>query len=674
MRSLTAKDPTMQSGNNSPSHAATADFIDNSNLMQNLKHLSSDKLKSLLKFINNNNNEEEDKENENVYSHNNNDHIGGDEMKAIDNEGNEGYGEKQNKSPDISERKLSFHRLAHGASLMKDTDMSDMSNDSMDKSTLVAQNMEQRNADDIKEMNKPLKNILIHAFEGTGDNGYDDDDDRLASENGRGSSKSENIIGSVRTNDVVDKNEDNHEDIFADAEVDKEKEINTPNKTASKMKLINLDEPKETSNNKELGHNDVSAVHLNDVKENQHEGGGETTSDLLRLQPLRRRKNRNSHYRKRNKEKLPSKIIEEINDAMIKNTRESGDRSGSIQDGSPSTSFQDGSLLLSSEDDKQNSLIQDCTKPTESKEPELSNGTTLLSHNEKEIDPLKRGCRPQFSFSYNPESPIGPEMWKVLHTDWTCQGRKQSPIDIRTDHVTNTTVVKNIVMQVEPAGHPISGVLRNNGHAPTLSLSSSVSVRLIGGNLLNDYYLKQLHFHFGCTNSRGSEHEIDGQKYPSELHLVFWDKNTFESFALAAKSDRGIVVVAVLFQRSLVPSVEAEKTPLSQITQILKKIPDEGDSVPITEIFDFRLEKLVPMGMNLGEAARFFTYEGSLSTPGCYESVTWIVFDFHPIITDCQLEMFRKLKSAKVNSDGTMCDNFRPIQKSYGRRIFSNII
>ncbi len=33
-----------------------------------------------------------------------------------------------------------------------------------------------------------------------------------------------------------------------------------------------------------------------------------------------------------------------------------------------------------------------------------------------------------------------------------------------------------------------------------------------------------------------------------QLHLVFWDKNTFETFATAAKSDRGIAVVAVLFQ------------------------------------------------------------------------------------------------------------------------------
>ncbi len=108
-------------------------------------------------------------------------------------------------------------------------------------------------------------------------------------------------------------------------------------------------------------------------------------------------------------------------------------------------------------------------------------------------------------------------MWKVLHTDWTCQGRKQSPINIRTDRVANDTVSKNIVIHVEPEGRPISGILRNNGHAPTLSLSNSATVRLMGGTLPSEFFLKQLHFHFGCESARGSEHKIDGEAYPLEV-------------------------------------------------------------------------------------------------------------------------------------------------------------
>lgn len=78
-------------------------------------------------------------------------------------------------------------------------------------------------------------------------------------------------------------------------------------------------------------------------------------------------------------------------------------------------------------------------------------------------------------------------------------------------------IVKNIVIKVTPQNSPLSGVLRNNGHAPTLSLSNEVSVKLMGGTLMNDYYLKQLHFHFGCDSTTGSEHHINGIVYPLEV-------------------------------------------------------------------------------------------------------------------------------------------------------------
>ena len=60
----------------------------------------------------------------------------------------------------------------------------------------------------------------------------------------------------------------------------------------------------------------------------------------------------------------------------------------------------------------------------------------------------------------------------------------------------------------------------------------------------------------------------------------------------------------------------------------------------ISEMFDFRLEKLIPNVMNSVQADRFFTYEGSLTTPGCYESVIWIVYNTHPVITDDQVTTF----------------------------------
>ena len=82
--------------------------------------------------------------------------------------------------------------------------------------------------------------------------------------------------------------------------------------------------------------------------------------------------------------------------------------------------------------------------------------------------------------------------------------------------------MKNIMIKVVPPNSPLSGVLRNNGHAPTLSLADDISVKLFGGSLTNDYYLKQLHFHFGCDSSSGSEHHIDGVVLPLEVRYYFF--------------------------------------------------------------------------------------------------------------------------------------------------------
>ena len=43
---------------------------------------------------------------------------------------------------------------------------------------------------------------------------------------------------------------------------------------------------------------------------------------------------------------------------------------------------------------------------------------------------------------------------------------------------------------------------------------------IFGGPLAFSYQLLQLHFHWGRRNGRGSEHTINGEKFPMEMHLV----------------------------------------------------------------------------------------------------------------------------------------------------------
>ena len=41
-----------------------------------------------------------------------------------------------------------------------------------------------------------------------------------------------------------------------------------------------------------------------------------------------------------------------------------------------------------------------------------------------------------------------------------------------------------------------------------------------GGPLAKHYQLLQLHFHWGSSERQGSEHTVDGQRFPMEMHLV----------------------------------------------------------------------------------------------------------------------------------------------------------
>merc|ERR1712080_380968 len=61
-------------------------------------------------------------------------------------------------------------------------------------------------------------------------------------------------------------------------------------------------------------------------------------------------------------------------------------------------------------------------------------------------------------------------------------------------------------------------------------------------------------------------------------------------------------------------------------------------------------------------STRFYTYPGSLTTPPCYESVTWFVADTYQTISTEQLADIHRLHASSNNN--------RPIQPSNNRMIW----
>lgn len=75
---------------------------------------------------------------------------------------------------------------------------------------------------------------------------------------------------------------------------------------------------------------------------------------------------------------------------------------------------------------------------------------------------------------------------------------------------------------------------------------------------------------------------------------------------------------------------------------------------------------LIGDGKMTSSAGEFhiLTYDGSLTTPGCNEVVTWLV-SIHPI--GINSKDLKELRSLRDDEGNRLVGNFRPVQKMNGR-------
>ncbi|XP_018020197.1 carbonic anhydrase-like, partial [Hyalella azteca] len=138
-----------------------------------------------------------------------------------------------------------------------------------------------------------------------------------------------------------------------------------------------------------------------------------------------------------------------------------------------------------------------------------------------------------------------------------------------------------------------------------------------------------------------------------QLHLVHWDTENFKSFGEAAAAHRGLAVLGIFLK------VGKANPEFDKLTKLMAFIPYMNQTVNINE--KINCVNFLPHNRS------YFTYDGSLTTPPCYESVNWIVFEEPVEISPAQLAAFRSLKSYPKSSEcpcdelkGCMVDNYRP--------------
>jgi carbonic anhydrase len=195
--------------------------------------------------------------------------------------------------------------------------------------------------------------------------------------------------------------------------------------------------------------------------------------------------------------------------------------------------------------------------------------------------PAEPACPPAWGY----ESENGPDRWGQMDKAWArCDtGKRQSPLDI-VDAVPSTGLPDLVPRYGD---FPIA--VQNTGtEIKVWPLADSAL--MIGTERAT---LKEFHFHVP------SEHVIDGKGADAELHIVHELPNKLN------------VAVAVLIKEA--PGANPSLQPIVDVVP-----PNACTSAKADHYGD--LTSLLPANLR-----SYFTYEGSLTTPACDETVTWYV-------------------------------------------------
>uniref|UniRef100_A0A8C6WW61 Carbonic anhydrase XVb n=1 Tax=Neogobius melanostomus TaxID=47308 RepID=A0A8C6WW61_9GOBI len=170
-----------------------------------------------------------------------------------------------------------------------------------------------------------------------------------------------------------------------------------------------------------------------------------------------------------------------------------------------------------------------------------------------------------------------------------CNGSRQSPINIVTQ---NASVDNNLTAFTFTKFDSKSVLTKIENTGDTVKVNFDSGVRVSGGNLPGTYDSLQFHLHWGNGASvPGSEHTVDGKRFPMEFHIVSIKSSSNGNTTTAVADSTGVAALGFFIE----------------FANMTKGIS---------------LDDLLT-GVN---RARYYRYLGSLTTPLCYEAVVWTVF------------------------------------------------
>ncbi|XP_071586476.1 carbonic anhydrase 9 [Heliangelus exortis] len=243
------------------------------------------------------------------------------------------------------------------------------------------------------------------------------------------------------------------------------------------------------------------------------------------------------------------------------------------------------------------------------------------------------------------------EHWGVVYPD--CARTSQSPINIDVAK----TIFSPHLRPIQLSGYSLPAnqklKLSNNGHTVVLELPESLAIT---GGYAQQYRAVQLHLHWGSLMGPGSEHTISGHRFAAEIHVVHYNTK-YESFQKAMVQPDGLAVLGAFLE------VGPRENPYYQeIFEHLNEIEAEGEEVMVS---GFNIAGLLPANLKF-----YFHYNGSLTTPPCYQTVKWTVFNQTVLISREQMSTLAR--SLRNEDSEPLQNNYRPVQGLNGRWVLAS--